>query len=318
MSAYLDLTADAATYGIDAAVTAAQVMRASALIDDYLRRPEGLVWSPDYAGLPAYMAGMTPSFSLAASGAIAPGTNVQVAVTGMYRTTTLLGEVVILDRATANKAEACVIVASDATSVTLDKVALAHNAGAVMDAGLVIVEERQMPSKRSITRVSRPNFVRLMSLQGRYGYGRRSDQMSGTFNEVNLLATLSTFGGPPQWVPVDIGQVDTSPQTGELWVPAGMMLAYYTDVRIRYVAGFPITGLPPAIKIACAQIANGIAASADYPGAWGSIRAGDTEIKRQGMGYSNAPGPRRVGAGITDLTPDVKASLDPFRVRAMA
>lgn len=316
MGGYLDPVADASGYGLPSGTTAAQVAQASRLIDEYLRRPEGLVWKPDYAGRPAYMDAMTASATFAASGAISPGSNVVVPVSNLFKTTTMLGEVLILDR-TGASCEACVVIAADQSTVTLDKVERSHASGATLEMGLVIVEERQMPAKRSITRVSRPNFARLLALQGRYGYGRRSDQMAGTYNEVNLLATLSSFGGPPQWVPVDIAQVDVSSATGEMWVPAGMMLAYYTDVRVRYVAGFSASGLPDPIKIACAKIVQDQSGTVGLPTTVGSLRAGDTEIRRFGSGGAGAnSGPRRAGAGVTDLSSDVKAMLDPFRVRS--
>ncbi|MFG1388814.1 hypothetical protein [Xanthobacter versatilis] len=313
MGAYLDPVADASAYGLPAGTTAGQVAYASRLIDEYLRRPEGLVWKPDYAGRPAYMDGLTPTNTFTTSSAISPGLNVVVPVSNLYKTTTILGEVLILDR--AGQCEACVVTAVDTATVTLDKVERPHSSGTTLELGLVLMEERQMPAKRSVTRVSRPNFVRLLALQGRYGYGRRSDQMSGTYNEVNLLATLSSFGGPPQWVPVDIAQVDASSVTGELWVPAGMMLAYYTDVRARYIAGFPVGGLPEPIKTACAQIVISQSATAGIPTTVGSLRAGDTEIRRFGSAGGN-DGPRRAGSGVTDLSSDVKGMLDPYRVRS--
>ena len=61
-SAYLSGT-DLEAYGVPTATTA-QVQRASALIDAYLKRPEGCVWVPDTVGNPCYMAGLDPTITL--------------------------------------------------------------------------------------------------------------------------------------------------------------------------------------------------------------------------------------------------------------
>ena len=120
MSAYLDLTADAAAYGIPTGATAAHVVMASGLIDEYLRRPEGLVWAPDYSGRPGWMVGMTPIATFNSTGGILAGANVVVPVTNMFKTTTLLGEVVVLDRTGASP-EICTVTAVGTTSISEDK-----------------------------------------------------------------------------------------------------------------------------------------------------------------------------------------------------
>jgi hypothetical protein len=314
MSSYLNLPADAASFGLPAQVTAAQVRQASDYADSYLRRPEGLVWLPDYSGAPGWMANLTPRLTLIAGSAIAPGQNVVVPVTPSFNTADSVGEVLVLDRTGPNP-EMVVISGAAPGQITLASVANAHASGVTLEMGLVILEERQMPNKRSVTRVSRPNFVRLLAGQGRYGYGRRSDQMAGTYNEVNLLATLATFGGPPQWVPFDITQASVSVMTGEVWVPAGMLLAYYTDVRVRYVAGFAASTIPEAIKQATANIALNLATLPPElsSGLIRRVKAGDTEIDR--FGHAAAAG-RGAGVGNSLIDADTKALLDPYRVRS--
>ena len=63
-SAYLTGPADYERFGV-ALAQAPQVMRASLLIDHYLRRPEGCIWMPDANGIPAFMAAKTPTMVLA-------------------------------------------------------------------------------------------------------------------------------------------------------------------------------------------------------------------------------------------------------------
>ena len=49
-----------------------------------------------------------------------------------------------------------------------------------------------------------------------------------------------------------------------------------------------------------------------------TIKAGDTQISRIGSGWANGPAPRRVGSGVTVLSSDVLALLDPYRVSGFA
>ena len=57
-SRYIDID-EAALYGLTG-VDTNQIIRASILIDAHLKRPQGLVWMPDYRGAPAYMKAMNP------------------------------------------------------------------------------------------------------------------------------------------------------------------------------------------------------------------------------------------------------------------
>src|SRR5437588_12991351 len=101
-----------AAYGVAASTTAAQVTAASALVDAFVDRPAGLVWTPDWAGLPCYMAALAPQLSFTASGAIAPGANVTVTIGSGINLTDKIGEAVILERANGSVIEACAIAAA--------------------------------------------------------------------------------------------------------------------------------------------------------------------------------------------------------------
>lgn len=240
-------------YGLDGAYDIALAEDAANEVDAWITRPEGLTWIPDFMGNPCYMARKEPMETWTANAGFGPGTNVVVSIAGPQLVNSNIGEVVVLDRATTT-VEAAVIVGIGTGTMTLGKVLGSHPSGATIEAGLTITEERQCPQERSITRASRFPLVRIVSGYGRYGYGRRDDQTAGMIQEFNLLAMVSHFGGPPEWIPIDVTQMDFRRNTGEIWVPAGALLAFYTDVRLGYVAGFQKSAIPQAVKRACANI----------------------------------------------------------------
>jgi hypothetical protein len=268
-SSYLQ-SGDFSTFGVPASTTAGQVTQASVLIDAYLKRTEGLVWMPDGAGNPSYMAALTPRLSLTASTAIAPGKNVVVPVTGGI----------------------------DAIAIG-DALVLAS--GALLDQGLAIKQHLFMPKDRPVKTLAYTPVVRLLSGQGRYAYGRRGDSSRYMVDEFNLLASLTAFGGPPAWEFFPLISTGIDPETGQVWVPAGVMLAYYSEVNLWYVAGYAQANLPDQIKMACAQVINATAAFPEIASTGiKSLRAGDTQIQ---MFASSI------------LSDDSKRYLDPFRAK---
>lgn len=296
-SAYL-LAADYATYGVPNA-TQAQVQQASALIDAYLKRPEGCIYTLDCNGSPCCMAGMSPILSLTSNSTISSGTSIVASYTGSNLGKEHIGDTVVLDRENSDSIETCIISAIAPGAITLAKVQTNHAIGATMDLGLTIYEQKDLPTNRSIAQVSRFPAITLLSGLGRYGYGRRSDQVKGQFAEFNLMSTVQSFGGPPQWILFDSTQADIASSTGELWLPAGLLLSYFSEIRLRYVAGWTTSNLPGEIKQACAMI---IQAQANYPilGSIRSIRAGDSQIQ-----FTSS----------STLSDDVKSLLAPYRAR---
>ena len=284
---------------ISAKATPAQAADAEAVLNAYLKRPEGVLWAPDFAGAPCYMVGPSPSLTFTLPNGIAAGLNVVATVTG-FVTPDLIGEVLIVDRANAQLAEALVVTAVAGQSVTFGTVQQAHAVGAVLEAGLTIREERPLASKRPVMILSRPQIARIHSAQGRYGYGRRSMQSVGLYEDVSLVATLREFG-PYLWQAVDVTELSISPTTGEVWIPAGVYLSSFTDTRISYIAGFQT--VPPAIKSAAAAL---VASALLYPQFVGNVKsfaAGGSKVERfQGM---NVDG-------------DVMQQLDPYRARLFA
>lgn len=297
-STYL-LPGEYATYGVPDASTD-QVVSASAVVDSYLGLPEGLVWSPDADGLPCYMANLTPSYTCELSTALTAGQAATIAYpparSGAYG---LIGTVLIADREAPAATEALVVTGVDtmAGTVTIAPPTQSHAVGASLEAGLVISEERALDAKRSTTRISRFPVARLLAAAGRYAYSRRSDQVAGLYNDYNLIAVLQTFGGPPIWQNIDVRQADLRPDTGEVWLPAGMMLAYYSDARMSYVAGYPAGSLPTAVKRATANVIRN-AESAEYaPPNFRIAQAGGSKFER----FSDS-----------QLDTDTKKLLDPY------
>jgi len=294
-----------ATYGLDGDTTAADVINASAVVNSHTMRVEGLVWMPDSRGLPCYMAGLTPTASytlpVALTGGVAATFAFPAAGAGASN---LLNEILIVDRANTGAVEALVITGVDTAHATITVAPPVNNhaIGATLELGMTIVEERAIAPKRSQTRVTRWPVARLLSGCGRYSYGRRSDQVAGLYNDVNLIAAVQTFGGPPQWIPFDIRQADISIATGEVWVPAGLLLAYYTDVRLRYVAGYPASGVPQAVKQATANIVRNAKNAEFAPPNFKVFQAGGTKVER----WSSS-----------DLDEDTKRLLDPFCQKLM-
>lgn len=303
-SAYLVSSADYEAYGVPL-TSQSHVLRASLLIDHYLRRPEGCVWAPDANGQPCYMIAKVPSLTYTTATTILPGASVVVSIPSYVGDSdSLIGEVVVLDRLVPAVTEACIVQAQTTGQITLTNVQFTHTGSptpVTLEFGMSVSEELTMPNQRSVCRLSEWPIAKLMSGIGRYGYGRRTDQMLGYFYDANLIATLSAFGGPPAWVPFFTPASSLNPETGDLWVPAGTLLAYYTDVKIRYIGGWSAAALPPQIKVATASIVDAMSAAPMGP----QIRrfnAGKTQIER---------------FADTILDPDIKSMLRPFMANWM-
>lgn len=318
-SAYL-LRSELPAFGVGSHATDAQITQASALVDSYLGRKAGLQWMPDYSGLPCYMAALTPSLSIKLPSAISPGANVTVTLpgpnpgnmgNGLASTTGIVGTTVVIDRATSlktgsgtdNVCEACVITNVVGNTVTLLNVQQPHSMGALMEWGLVISEQRPLPSKRAITRLADWPIVRIHAGSGAYRYGRRNDQQAGLYDDRNLLSIMQTFGGPPAWQLFSTIACDFSDVTNEVWIPSGIQMAYYSDVRLWYVAGYPQESIPTPVKFATAGIIKGGVNTEGLQGGLKMAKAGDTALER---------------FSATVLDDDLRNELNPFRSRRWA
>lgn len=306
-STYLQ-TSDYAAFGLPAGTTSAQVTLASVLIDAYLRRPQGLIYKADATGRPAYMAALNPELQMASSAGFGPGNGLQVPVSGPYDQLQV-GDCVVLDRANPSLAETVQVTSISGNTLTLGSMSAigavgvqnAHSAGCTVETGLIITEKRYLPKNRSEVMLGHTPVARIVGGTGRYAYGRRGDAAAYNMDNFNLLASINKFGGPPAW---EIWPANTpagiDASTGQLWVPAGILLAYYSEVKVRYVAGYQYSNLPDVVKMACARLINAIQQDPQI-GNLKAYKAGDTAIEL----FSS-----------TVLSDDVKAMLQPLQVRA--
>jgi|SRR5580698_4053660 hypothetical protein len=122
----------------------------------------------------------------------------------------------------------------------------------------------------------------ILGASGRYGYGRRSEfAIYPDLNYgMNALQLASFFGGPPAWTPIDVTQIDFAPDTGEVWVPAGLYLSQYTEMIIIYNSGYHPLYMPRSIKQACAAIVrNMLARGGGTTGIKGIQAAGSVNVQ---------------------------------------
>lgn len=292
---------DYATYGLAANTTQQQVQQASQMVDSYLKRPEGLLYGVDANGAPAYMLSKTPSAQLSAADGIQPGVAVTVALSGPLGMLQA-GDVLLVDAANAGVTEAVQVQAIVGRNVTFTSVQFAHAAGCTLQAGMCITETKKLPANLPMTRVSRTPIAQALSGVGRYGYGRRGDDYNDSMNQFNLLAVMTNFGGPPPFEIFTPQASGMNSDTGELWIPAGVLLAYYTEIRFHYIAGFTYATLPDEIKQAVALTVYAMQQSAPK---------GNVQIEQAG-------GSKLQFFKASALSDDVKEMLKPWVARVYA
>jgi len=87
----------------------------------------------------------------------------------------------------------------------------------------------------------------IVSIEGRYGRGRR-----GEMCDAPLLDVALAFSLPGEWTAIDPTSVDFAPDTGELTLPWNVLGLPYNEVSVTYTAGLAVIG--DDVKSACAQI----------------------------------------------------------------
>lgn len=163
-------------------------------------------------------------------------------------------------------------------------------------------EALQLPYGRNRVILSYTPIVSIESADGRYGYTRRAETMEQAIPAATLYELSAAFGGPPEWESIDVSQIviDQYANTGEIWIPAGVYMAHYTDIRIEYTAGYAdYASLPYRIKAACADIVRGLQNRS--PGAV-SQRVGDMAVRYGDSRF---------------ITPEIATMLEPYRVKVM-
>ena len=90
----------------------------------------------------------------------------------------------------------------------------------------------------------------LVGVRVRYGRPRRGEM--GQMQDPMLAQVALAFSIPGSWSPLDLGNIDLNHATGEVTFPVNLLGLNYNEVEVTYTAG--VATVPPAIKIACAQI----------------------------------------------------------------
>ena len=95
--------------------------------------------------------------------------------------------------------------------------------------------------------IVQPNTSALVDVQVRYGLPRR-----GELQDPMLAQIAWAFSVPGSWSELDPTTVDVDDYTGELIFPRNFLGIGYNEVKVTYTAG--LLTIPPAVKVACAQI----------------------------------------------------------------
>jgi hypothetical protein len=109
------------------------------------------------------------------------------------------------------------------------------------------VERMRLTAGSQSVRLSYLPFAALVSVRVRYGRPRR-----GEMHENMLTQAAWAFSIPGSWSTLDISYIDVNQATGDVTFPANFLGVPYNEVELTYTAGFAT--IPPAIKIACAQV----------------------------------------------------------------
>ena len=109
------------------------------------------------------------------------------------------------------------------------------------------VERLRLTADAQSVRLSYLPLVALTAVRVRYGKPRRGER-ADPFREQIAWA----FSLPGSWSTLDITTVDLNQPTGELTFPENFLGLNYNEVEVTYTAGLSV--IPPAVKIACAQI----------------------------------------------------------------
>lgn len=125
------------------------------------------------------------------------------------------------------------------------------------------------------------NLSAFVGISGRYSYGRKSglNVFPDSQYAANILQVAAFFGGSPQFVPLDVSLTDYYDLVGEVWVPAGIMMASYTEVIAIYNSGYDPRNMPKGVKHACAALVKNFIARAGGITSVQSYNAGKIHVQ---------------------------------------
>ncbi len=141
----------------------------------------------------------------------------------------------------------------------------------------------------------------IIGCSGRYGYTRQSNGAAypdnGAF--INPLTFLAVCGGPVPWIPIDVASIDFDPLTGELWIPAGLLLGQYSEILLVYNSGYNPLRMPRTVKHVTASLVKN------------ALAQGNATTFLTGMSMAKSGANYAFGASLLD--PVLSAMLSPFR-----
>lgn len=265
-------------YGITDA-TPAQIASASRVIDGYLGRPEGLLWSPDANGMPAFMANLTPTRSYKLASSISAGAVVQITIPNAQFGLNTVGEGVILDRANSAAVEACLVTAASGNAITLQGVQFAHTLNATVEFGLTLLDEVCLKQGSGTVHAARSPVAQIFG-----GFSRpRSGSLPRQITDMGFSHALDptiVMNASPSWTQMDTSQWDINYNTGAIMVLPCPLQYGALDVRLRYVAGWSATSIPSPIKQAVANIVRAAIDTPFFTGNMKMVKAGDSTLER--------------------------------------
>jgi hypothetical protein len=162
-------------------------------------------------------------------------------------------------------------------------------------------EERiNLASDRLAGVLSHRPVIDILEAVGRYGYSRRDRRVQNQSN-YDYIAALAVFGSPPGFTQIDVSQIECYDATGEFWLPTGFFLIGYTQVQIKYTAGF--VELPARVKAALINVINNV------------CTRGASNRVQFGVGRTSQKFESGVRAYIDDVT---LSMLEPYITRTLA
>jgi hypothetical protein len=93
-----------------------------------------------------------------------------------------------------------------------------------------------------------PSTSPIVSARARYATPRRGE----LDYEADLWDIALAFGVPGTWVDLNVADLDTFAETGEVTLPVNIMGWSFTEIEIVYTSGF--STFPDPVKVACAQL----------------------------------------------------------------
>ena len=285
--------AEYAAYGIPDATTA-QVLAASRRIDAELGRPEGLLYGIDADGLPAYMLGLPATATYTLSDPVVAGLDTEITVTDATLTPARIGDIALIDR--TGQCEAATITAADGNTLTLSALQHPHPAGATVEFGRVLVEERTPLTGGYRFPLARAPVARVLSVSSR--------SWESAFQTLANSAGIGLNTATNRWEPLDMTGFDLD--NGVLDLAPGVTRTGTARARVRYVAGWTEDSLPPLIKQAVADLVSASNDASDLPDGVKTLKAGDGTVTRFDRGDAGG------------LTGRVRALLAPFRTYRLA